>query len=428
MDKTVGLFDDGRCACPECGALLEELSVYIQRLDALRVSAAEDAQAARAEYKKLRADQHAALKDSPFYEDAKAVLEYWQERCQPKAKDVVGGERLKLVIARLRGGFDLRDLKQCVDGFAQFPYVVDGQRKDTGSKRKWYAKATLIFRDGEHVEQGMMLAEEAEGSRRIFRPPEATPTLGDIGQAALRYVEFGFAVFPCLPGEKRPATRNGLLNATHDRRLVLSHWTSHPDHNVAIRTGEESGLIVLDQDANGFESLADLEREHEPLPRTQSVVTPSGGEHYYFRHPGKRIINTTGWPGPGLDIRGDGGYVLAPPSMVAGRLYEPDETDAPIADTPEWLVTSLIRHQTNELKDLFRKRKWLGLVQRGVKEGERNSQLTSLAGRMAASHVDPVMMLELTHMVNRAQCRPPLPDRDVDRIVQSCLKMQARRQ
>jgi hypothetical protein len=408
--------------------LLEDLAGHIERLREQLEAAAVMAAVAKASERRLHADQYEQLKESEYYADAKAVLEYWRDRCHPKAKEL-GGERLKLVVARLKGGHDRQTLMRCVDGYARRPYMVNYQWRAAGPKSRWYAKATIVFRDAEHVEQGVRLADEDDAMGAVFRPAHvvAAPALGEVGQAAVRYVELGWKVFPCLPGEKRPATRNGLLNATADLELVTSHWSKHPDHNVAIRTGAESGLIVLDQDANGFESLADLEREHGPIPRTLSVVTPSGGEHFYLRHPGQEILNTTGWPAPGLDIRGDGGYVLAPPSLVAGRCYEPVETEAPIADAPEWLISSLIRHQTNQLKDLFRKRKWLGLVQRGVKEGERNSQLTSLAGRMAASHVDRVLMLELMHMVNNSQCRPPLPDRDVDRIVMSCLKMQARR-
>jgi hypothetical protein len=98
-----------------------------------------------------------------------------------------------------------------------------------------------------------------------------------------------------------------------------------PDTGIAVRTGAESGLVVLDVDPQhgGDDTLAELLAAHGVLPITVECFTGGGGRHIYFRHPGGEVRNSAGKVGPGLDIRGDGGYVVAPPSPhPSGRRYE----------------------------------------------------------------------------------------------------------
>jgi len=92
---------------------------------------------------------------------------------------------------------------------------------------------------------------------------------------------------------------------------------------VAIVTGRLSGLVVLDVDPRhgGDASLAAFEARHGPLPATVESRTGGGGRHFYFRHPGGRCPNRVGLE-PGLDLRGDGGCIVAPPSIhPSGREY-----------------------------------------------------------------------------------------------------------
>jgi hypothetical protein len=147
---------------------------------------------------------------------------------------------------------------------------------------------------------------------------------GVLLEAALAYAARGWLVFPCVPGTKRPATVRGFLEATTDAERIRQWWAKDPTANVAIRTGRESGIVVLDVDpqSGGFESLRALERAHERLPDTRSANTPRGGLHFYFLHPGVEVPSSVGKLAPGLDIKGDGGYVLAPPSRTADGSYE----------------------------------------------------------------------------------------------------------
>ena len=140
--------------------------------------------------------------------------------------------------------------------------------------------------------------------------------------AALRYARADWPVFPCLPGEKAPATRHGFLDATTDPDKITWWWSRHPDRNVAIATGAP-GPDVLDVDVHqhgsGFAAFNRLRREGLLDGASAYIRTPSGGLHAYFT--GSEQGNGR-LPRHHLDFRSQGGYVVAPPSHVNGRPYE----------------------------------------------------------------------------------------------------------
>lgn len=169
---------------------------------------------------------------------------------------------------------------------------------------------------------------------------------------ALTYAARGWRVVPIMPGEKRPALSEWQKKASCDIDTVTKWWTRWPEHGIGIATGPASGFFVLDIDsANGKvgdESLADLEATFEPLPPTVEVLTGSGGRHLYFQWPeGYDIRNDqAGRLGRDLDIRGDGGQVVAPPTLhPCGTRYEWEASSAPdmveMAEAPLWLLELL---------------------------------------------------------------------------------------
>lgn len=158
--------------------------------------------------------------------------------------------------------------------------------------------------------------------------------------AALAYAARGWRVFPCFgivngactcgradcssPG-KHPLTRDGFKSATVDECTILGWWAEHPLAHVAIATGADSGVFVVDLDRkrgkDGLRSLVALGIDLRPYLET-AARTGGGGVHFYFAHPGGVVPCSSGSLGPGIDIRGDGGYVIAPPSgHISGGVY-----------------------------------------------------------------------------------------------------------
>ena len=165
-----------------------------------------------------------------------------------------------------------------------------------------------------------------------------------VARAALGYSRRGIPVFPCEPGGKRPLTYNGFWDATTDAPRLSAWWRRWPDANVGVPTGEQSGLLVLDVDpgAGGPDSLALLESLYGPLPQTAKARTGGGGIHYFFRYPADETVrNSAGKLGPGLDVRGEGGYVVVPPSRTQNAYEWLDK--APLAEAA-WLLQCLREH------------------------------------------------------------------------------------
>ena len=134
-------------------------------------------------------------------------------------------------------------------------------------------------------------------------------------RTALALAESGFHVFPCRPRDKRPATANGLKDATTDPDVIQAWWRQQPDNNIAIATGAASGIFVVDIDGLDAEAaLRRLEVEHGALPATVEAIT-ARGRHVYFKSPREPVRNSAGKIGTHIDVRGDGGYVICPPSI-----------------------------------------------------------------------------------------------------------------
>ena len=148
----------------------------------------------------------------------------------------------------------------------------------------------------------------------------------------------------CGSPAKHPKITGGLSNASMDQRVIGRWWRQWPAANVGIRTGRGSGLVVIDVDPahGGDDSLADLESIHGALGGWQ-VRTGSGGEHRWFSHPGAQVRNSAGQLGAGIDVRGDGGYIIAPPSRhISGGGYSWVEARGPLPQLPDWLAERLV--------------------------------------------------------------------------------------
>lgn len=244
----------------------------------------------------------------------------------------------------------------------------------------------------------------------------ATPSLLE---AALWYAGRGYAVFPLTPGDKIPLKGSaGFKDATPNKDKITQWWQANPDANIGLPTGAQTGLWVLDIDSHkdGDSTLDALEAKHGKLPDTVEVLTAHGGRHMYFTWPlNGKVYNSAGKIGVGVDIRGDGGYVVVPPSRLrdSSRRYEFEAssqlTKAPIANAPEWLINLLYEDKSKAT-----------LAGGGIiKEGRRNDTLACMAGAMRRPGMTPTEIESALKIVNNNRCTPPLSDKEVTRIAHS---------
>lgn len=235
------------------------------------------------------------------------------------------------------------------------------------------------------------------------------------------YARHGLRVFPCKPKEKVPATAHGCKDATTEPGQIAAWWDGIHLFNIGIATG--GGLVVLDVDVNhyagkyGDETLAELEAQHGPLPDTWTCLTGGGGVHYYFACDDPALTVGTGFA-PGLDYRGAGGYVVAPPSRhESGGDYEWEAAhtphNAPLAPLPDWLHTLMLkgRERPSEPRREASADK--------VTEGGRNDALFRLASSLRSKGLSEAGITAALLEENRERCSPPLPDSEVEKLARS---------
>jgi putative DNA primase/helicase len=155
----------------------------------------------------------------------------------------------------------------------------------------------------------------------------------------------------CAHPGKHPRTPNGVKDATIDRKTIKAWWNRWPDANIGIATGRVSDIFVLDVDGDvGKASLKELKAKHGSLPKTVTVKT-GRGRHLYFRRDGARVGNSVGKAGKGIDVRGDGGYIVAAGSVHASgadyRFVDGRGLDEiKVAFAPDWLL-GLVRKESS---------------------------------------------------------------------------------
>ncbi|MCJ2044406.1 bifunctional DNA primase/polymerase [Methylobacterium sp. J-078] len=239
----------------------------------------------------------------------------------------------------------------------------------------------------------------------------------------------------CGDAGKHPMAKlapRGLNSATNEEKVVRRWFTVAPFANLGLATGS---TIVLDVDPRhgGDDSLRALEAEHGPLPETCRSITGGGGEHIFFRPPaGVEIRNSAGDNGglaPGLDIRGTGGYIVAPSSLHrSGRPYEwsvdhhPDEVVP--APMPDWMVRALTQPSLGAARSPA---EWRRFVAEGVSDGGRNTAVSRLTGHLLRRFVDPEVAHELVQAWNATRCSPPLRPEEVTKTVGSIARKELKR-
>lgn len=245
--------------------------------------------------------------------------------------------------------------------------------------------------------------------------------MSSLGDAAVAYAKMGFAVFPCMDNGKEPATKHGFKDATNDPDVIGRVWADYPECNVGIATGAPSGgVFVVDVDnhggIDGASFLVDWQREHGTFPETACATTGGGGEHLFFRAPAGVSVRSATHVIDGVDVRGDGGYVIAPPSRHPnGSLYEWDlhPDDCPIAEANQ-SVLDLVRNNGAQ------ERKPFELPER-IKTSKRNDTLFKYAASLQAKGMGDKDIFTSVGDANRARCDDPLGEAELRKLVNSAL-------
>lgn len=241
---------------------------------------------------------------------------------------------------------------------------------------------------------------------------------------ALKYADIGLAVFPLIPKDKRPATVNGCKAATTDKRQIENWWNQNPDYNIGIATGSVSGgLLVIDLDidenkgVDGYETLKQWQRDNGELPDTWQSITGRGGYHIFFKDSAVNQ-NRVGLY-EGIDIRGEGGYIVAPPSLHPnGRRYEWEQEPGEymLAQADNTVVNFLLGPFPENLKrQTFQEPET-------IPDGERTSTMIRLVGSLKAKGLDNEAIQAAVRAENEKKCVPPLTDKELEKTVFPALK------
>jgi len=240
-----------------------------------------------------------------------------------------------------------------------------------------------------------------------------------LGIAALKLASKGLRVFPCVERRKQPLINDNIVRATTDPNIISGWWASR-SLNIAIATGAGSGIWVLDIDGDeGEQTLRNLETEYGSLPPTVEAIT-GAGRHLYWRWPSSIEIRNTQCRDdlPGLDVRGEGGYVLAPPSRhPSGRTYVWSvDSASDFEDAPDWLIGLVTGKSVNPGVSiaLTSQEAWRTFICAVVEGSRRSSALARLSGLLLRRYIDPLVALELVQLFNTQRCVPPL---DADEVV-----------
>ena len=254
--------------------------------------------------------------------------------------------------------------------------------------------------------------------------------LSELGQAALSYIEKGFAIIPLKPKSKVPMTKHGLNDWTDNKDMVTDFWRKYPDANIGIVCGMPShGLCVLDldvdedKDKDGYRTMRTWTTSNGSLPDTVTAITGGGGMHLLYRV--SRSIQPSVNAKLGVDIRCDGSYIVAPPSIHPnGRRYEWETApeDMPVADaTAE--VYGFIDHVTRNgggsedrpKTDAFK-------MPDEIFEGERNNVMFQYGCSLREKGRNDEEIFVALVGANLLHCKPPLPESEIKSISKSACK------
>lgn len=243
--------------------------------------------------------------------------------------------------------------------------------------------------------------------------------------AAMKYAtQYGWAVFPIDTQTKKPLTPHGCKDAKKTPGPIAAWWRKWPKAGIGVATGSISGIIVIDEDIDrdkgidGSYEMRIWERNNGNLPETARALSGRGGVHRYFRYTGTDIKNRAGIL-DGVDVRGEGGYIIAPPSL------HPNGTEYCWEDDPEEIPPAKVDDAVKKFLSIGKEPKESGEsfeVPAQIPMGKRNETLFKLACSMQAQGFPDTAIKAAVAEVNETACISPIESDEIDTIIKSALQ------
>lgn len=242
------------------------------------------------------------------------------------------------------------------------------------------------------------------------------------GEGADPYVACSCGRPNCGNVGKHPRINRGVNKATTDIKQVEKWWDRWPDANIGLATGTASGIVVVD--ADGADAIEWVENNGANTLYSQS----GNGRHYLFQHPGGRVPNSVGKLAANVDVRGDGGYIVVPPSLHRnGNYYKWFENGEivrtgvgfpnpeKLAPTPIWLKYRGLR-PVDDTQAAF---------EGEIPLGRRNDAMAHFAGHLRRAGLGINEIRDSLSSINKNRCKPPLPQAEIESVARSIGKKPA---
>ena len=237
----------------------------------------------------------------------------------------------------------------------------------------------------------------------------------------LRYIRLGWPVIP-LRG-KLPLTEHGSKDATLNESVAREWWAKWPNANIGVATGHRFFVIDVDVRKGGEETWDMLRSQYVALPETIEQLTGTGGKHILYALPDFPVKNSSDKIGPGVDVRGVGGYIVACPSIhpETGRAYVWDGIEEienqTIAKAPVWVLRAI---QESDRRASVQGKE-AGLPNK-ILEGSRNERLFKIGARLRRTGFSAEEIFATLKATNRERCEPQLSEDEVRTIANSAAR------
>ncbi|MDB3891995.1 bifunctional DNA primase/polymerase [Alphaproteobacteria bacterium] len=240
---------------------------------------------------------------------------------------------------------------------------------------------------------------------------------------------FGWAVFPVNPKTKTPYFRGWQEIASSNPEKIEDIFSGLQYAAIGVCTGETSGLVCIDIDERAdYSGLFNYQKAGFELPNCPIAQTPSGGLHLYFKQPSSKVKNSASLIARGVDVRGESGYIISPPSNTVFGTYSWKCSPETVLNGPIEMPSKLleaIQSPTKKQNPAKVRSRLASQILTPILEGGRNQEITRRTGYLLAKY-DARHAWEMTKMINRECCLPPLGEAELSNTFNSIRKKEGK--